>query len=138
MSVFIDTGVFVASGTPSDGLHRRGVAVLQGLADTAVTTDHVVVESFGLLARRLAYGPARAFWLGLAQTPLHIETVNAADLERARSIAMAWPDQRFSIVDCTSFAVMERLGCTKAAAFDADFAIYRYGPDRKKAFEIVS
>lgn len=38
----------------------------------------------------------------------------------------------------TSFAVMERLGCRRAATFDIDFAVYRAGPDRKVAFEILA
>lgn len=33
---------------------------------------------------------------------------------------------------------MERLGCRRAASFDTDFAIYRYGADRRQAFEIVN
>jgi len=32
--------------------------------------------------------------------------------------------QDFSIVDRTSFAIMERLGLSHAASFDDDFAIY--------------
>jgi len=40
-------------------------------------------------------------------------------------------------VDRTSFAVMERLGVHRAASFDDDFAVYRFGPRRSKAFEVV-
>jgi hypothetical protein len=32
---------------------------------------------------------------------------------------------------------MERLGLTRAATFDDDFAIYRYGRGRGKSFEIL-
>jgi len=32
------------------------------------------------------------------------------------------------------FAVMERLGIKQAASFDPDFAIYRYGHNRERAF----
>jgi len=32
---------------------------------------------------------------------------------------------------------MERLGVTQAASFDNDFAVYRYGRHRDRAFEIV-
>ena len=61
----------------------------------------------------------------------------AADLEVAWSIGQAFPDQDFSIVDRTSFAVMERLGVLRAASFDADFAVYRFGLRRERAFEIL-
>jgi len=42
-----------------------------------------------------------------------IESVTGADVEVARQIAVAWSDQDFSIVDCTSFAVVQRLGTTR-------------------------
>lgn len=77
------------------------------------------------------------FWAGMRHSPTSIEPVGAIDLERAHAIADAWPDQDFDIVDCTSFAVMERIGCVRAATFDNHFAIYRTGPDRTRAFEIV-
>jgi hypothetical protein len=32
---------------------------------------------------------------------------------------------------------MERLGITRVASFDRDFAIYRYGPNRDRAFEVL-
>jgi predicted nucleic acid-binding protein len=58
-------------------------------------------------------------------------------MNAAWAIGESFPDQKFSIVDRTSFAVMERLGITRAASFDDDFAIYRYGRSRERAFEIV-
>jgi predicted nucleic acid-binding protein len=63
--------------------------------------------------------------------------VTAADLEAAWAIGLLFPDQDFPITDRTSFAVMQRLGIGRAAAFDDDFAVYRFGPDRRRAFEIV-
>ena len=43
------------------------------------------------------------------------------NLEVAWAIGERFPDQDFSIVDRTSFAVMERLGVRRVAAFDSDF-----------------
>jgi predicted nucleic acid-binding protein len=40
-------------------------------------------------------------------------------------------------MDRTSFAAMERLGLTQVASFDAHFAIYRYGRNRDRAFEVL-
>lgn len=80
---------------------------------------------------------AERFWEGLRTSGVHLEPVTLADIEAAWSIGERFLDQSFSIVDRTSFAVMERLGIPSAASFDADFAIYRYGRARDKAFEIV-
>ncbi len=55
----------------------------------------------------------------------------------ATGIAQAFADQDFSIVDCTSFAVMQRLGVYRAASFDDDFAVFRFGRARRRAFEVV-
>ena len=63
--------------------------------------------------------------------------MTATDLEVAWAIGEAFPDQDFSIVDRTSFAVMQRLGVHRVASFDADFAVYRFGRGRNRAFEIV-
>ena len=64
-------------------------------------------------------------------------TVGASDLDRAWRIARDFPGQAFSLVDMTSFSVMERMGLARVAAFDRLFAVYRYGPRRDRAFELV-
>jgi predicted nucleic acid-binding protein len=50
---------------------------------------------------------------------------------------VTFPIRIFSLVDRTSFAVMVRAGIERAAAFDDDFAVFRYGPRRSRAFEVV-
>lgn len=60
-----------------------------------------------------------------------------ADLEVARAISDRSPDQSFSIVGRTSFALMERLGIPRVIAFDQDFEIYRYGRRQALAFEVL-
>ena len=67
-----------------------------------------------------------------------VEPARLADLEVAIEIGKAFPDQEFSIVDRTSWAVMERLGIHEAIAFDIDFFIYRFGPGRRQAFTVHS
>jgi len=138
VKVFIDTGVLYAAAHAGDRSHAAARRILGALgADEAVTTDHVLIESWSLLNARIGRHAAMRFWRGVRYAPLGIEFTTRADLERAEAIAERWEDQSFSMVDCTSFAVMERLGCRRAAAFDRDFAVYRYGPDGTRAFEIL-
>ena len=80
---------------------------------------------------------AERWWAAIRTGPLVLQLVGAADLERAFAIGELFPDQTFSIVDRTSFAVMERLGLQRAATFDDHFAVYRFGPKRQHAFAIV-
>ena len=127
-----------AAADSSDGHHSRAHALLESIAaERQFSTDHSVLETWMLLNARLGYYRATRFWLSLRETPLRIEFVTERDLERAEAITRTWLDQTFSLADCTSFAVMERVGCARVATFDDDFAVYRYGVDRRKAFEVL-
>jgi predicted nucleic acid-binding protein len=95
------------------------------------------VETWTLLRWRLHRNAAESFWRGLRSGVAWVEVVGEADLEAAWAIGRSFPDQDFSLVDRTSFAVMARLGLARAATFDDDFAVYRYGSRRTEAFEIV-
>lgn len=90
-----------------------------------------------LTGNRLGHAIAERFWSGVRRGRTRIEHVTRADLEVARSIGQAFPDQECSIVDRSSFAVMERLGVTRVATFDHRLAVYRFGPGRRHALEVV-
>jgi predicted nucleic acid-binding protein len=102
-----------------------------------LTSDHVLIETWTLLRYRIHAKAAERFWEGLRVGVATIEHVGAADLEVAWQIGMAYRDQDFSIVDRTSFAVMRRLGIERAASLDDHFAIFRFGPNRRRAFTIL-
>lgn len=106
-------------------------------SDRLVTTDHVLVEGWLLMRHRLSRQVAEQFWTGFRRGGAEIEFVTAADLEVAWTIGEAFPDQDFSIVDRTSFAVMQRLGIRRVASLDEDFAVFRFGPRRNLAFEVL-
>jgi predicted nucleic acid-binding protein len=136
LSTFVDTSVWFAATVARDRDNARAKSILQSTWDQ-VTTDHVLVETWLLLNSRYRREVADHFLEQLLLSGVAVEIVTAADLQTARAIGAAFPDQAFSIVDRTSFAVMERLGILRAASFDNDFAVYRYGSARDKAFEIV-
>lgn len=136
MSVFVDTSVWFGAANIRDRHNARAKGVLADIA-RPVLTDHVLVETWTLLNARVHRQAAEQFWLGVRRGAAQLEKVMIADLEAAWAIGEAFPDQEFSLVDRTSFAVMERLGLTRAASFDDHFAVYRYGRSRDRAFEIL-
>ena len=101
------------------------------------TSTTSLVGTLGGRLRRGGFGAAEGFWEKLRGGVATIETVLPGDLDAAWRIGEVFPDQDFSVVDRTSFAVMERLGITRVATFDDHFAIYRYGPRRERAFEVL-
>lgn len=136
MTLFIDTSIFYAVADADDQGNARAKVIL-GDADRALTTDHILVEAWLLIRRRLGRHAADRFWSGVREGGIGLESVTLADLDIASSIGQVFPDQDFSIVDRTSFVVMQRLGIYRVASFDSDFAIYRFGPRRERAFEVL-
>lgn len=135
MRLFVDSSAFYAAVDDSDANHPRATELLSA-GDDLVTTDHVLVETWLLMRSRGSRAGAERFWQALRAGVASVETVLAGDLDAAWRIGEAFPDQAFSIVDRTSFAVMERLGITTVASFDVDFAIYRFGLRRERAFDV--
>lgn len=136
MTAFVDSSAFYAALDDDDVDSARARASL-GSGERLLTTDHVLVECWLLLQRRLGAHVADRFWDSLRAGAAVVEHVTPADLDAAWRIGEAFPDQQFSLVDRTSFAVMERLGVHRAVAFDDDFAVYRFGPRRERAFEVL-
>ncbi len=136
MTLFVDTSTWYAAADQGDVSNERAKGILSA-GEPLVTTDHVLVETWMLLRHRLGRDAAERFWAVTRTGPVSLEVVMPADLEAAWAIGQAFADQDFSIVDRTSFAVMQRLGVLRAATFDEHFAIFRFGPGRRRAFEIV-
>lgn len=136
MSVFVDSTVWFAAIVARDRDNARARTVLQSTT-AHITTDHVLVETWLLLNSRYRRTGAELFWDRIRAGAARVECIIPADLEAAWAIGEIFPDQNFSLVDRTSFAVMERLGLTRAASFDDDFAVYRYGRNRDRAFAIM-
>jgi predicted nucleic acid-binding protein len=135
MTLFVDSSTLYAAANAADRNHERARLVLSG-GEPLVTTDHALVETWLLANARLGRHAAEKLGRGVMES-VEVEMVGSADLAAAWEIGEAFPDQSFSLVDRTSFAVMQRLGIDRAAAFDDDFAIFRFGPGRTRAFEIV-
>jgi predicted nucleic acid-binding protein len=136
MTLYVDSSMWFAAAHGADAGHQRARKILSA-GEPLLTSDHVLVESWILIRYRIHRDAAERFWEGLRAGVARIEKIGDADLEAAWSIGRLFSDQDFSMVDRTSFALMERLGITRAASFDRDFAVYRFGRGRDRAFEVV-
>jgi predicted nucleic acid-binding protein len=137
--VFVDTGAWYAIADASDRHHAdaRRFYLEHAPSRRLITTDLVLAETWTLLSAHLGRTAAVTFWDTLRSTRTPILAIEGVDLEAAWRIVQGFPDQDFSFTDCTSFAVMERLGIDEAFAFDAHFLVYRFGPRRQRAFRRV-
>jgi len=136
VSLFVDTSAWYAAADRGDRSHARAKAFLSA-GERLVTSDHVLIETWILLRHRLHRTAAERFWEGLRSGAALIETVSPADLQVGWAVGERFLDRDFSIVDRTSFAVMQRLGIARVATFDDDFAVFRFGRNLKQAFEVV-
>lgn len=137
MSAFVDTSVWFAGATKRDAQNERAKSILQSI-DQYLTTDLVLVETCQLLEAQFGRGLAEVFWERLRDSAVRVEPVVRADLVAASEIETRFRDESFSFVDRTSFALMERMGITRAATFNPDFAVYRPRSGRRRPFEILS
>ena len=121
MTVFVDTSYFIALMQASDQWHAAAVA-----ADNPdlnlITSNEVVNETISLLRARnflsLALDFLREIRLG---SEIYIVYVDAAIQSAAWDLFAKFAGAGASAVDCTSFAMMQRLGVKSAFTFDRHF-----------------
>ena len=123
--VFADTGYWVAMLLPSDRLSERASRVVVSLGEiTIVTTQMVLIEVFAHMSRRGADArlDAMRLWRDIDEDP-KVEIIHQTDAQfrAAAELYAARPDQRWSLVDCASFLIMEERDITHALAYDRDF-----------------
>jgi uncharacterized protein len=122
VTVFVDSSALYALLDEDDDNHADAVAIWRRLLDRQrlVTHAYVVVEASALVQRRLGFRAATH--LHQALLPV-VRTVMVDQVTHARAVER-WLTLRrrgLSLVDVTSFVVMETLGTTRAFAYDDDF-----------------
>jgi predicted nucleic acid-binding protein len=125
-SVFIDTSAFVALRNSAEAEHGRARTALAELIAEGValfTSNYVFAETYTALMVRVGRGEAiewgRRFRSGGAIDLVHLDRPIE---ERAWEILERHEDKRWSYVDATSFALLERDGSDEAFAFDVHFS----------------
>lgn len=135
--VFVDTSAWYAAAAGDDASHDRAVRLLSDHAGRLATTDHVLVETWAIARyRRNPYLADALVRTIMDQRLVEVLTATPDDVRAALRIGRLFSDQDFSMTDRTSWVVMERHGIEEAIAFDADFAVYRYGLGLRRAFTV--
>jgi uncharacterized protein len=124
-SVFVDTSAFVALRNSAEAEHGRARAALSELISEGAalyTSNYVFAETYTALLVRVGRGEA-VEWGRRFRASGAIELVRLEeDVEGAAwEILERHEDKRWSYVDATSFALIERDGGGEAFAFDAHF-----------------
>ncbi len=127
--IFVDTGAWFAVAVRNDADHGIAMRWLRQNREPLITTDYVLAETATLIRMRdkTARGHRLAVRIAssiLRQEAAILRNITGADIQKAFQVFRDYSDHLFSFVDCTSFAVMERLSITYAFAFDGHFDEY--------------
>ena len=123
--LFVDTGFLVAIEMVADQHHAAAIASWQQIVrdpPQLVTTSFVLAELITFFASRGRHSKAVNVAENLkASSSVQLLHVDEALFEAGFEYLKRRPDKRFSLTDCISFVVMNRLGIYQALAFDAHF-----------------
>jgi predicted nucleic acid-binding protein len=123
MNVFVDTSALLALLMENDQNHLAAVRTLHRFRDqndSLGSSNYVVVETISLLQRRFGMTIVQAFvdkFLPLLQVEWIDEDTHRVALQ---SLLVA-KRRSLSLVDCSSFVMMHRLGLSVAFVFDQHF-----------------
>ena len=92
-----------------------------------MTSDLVLAELWNLVNARIDHRMADRIIGEIARGGIvRVQCATGIDFAAATAAQKAFPDEAFSLTDCTSWALMARLAITEALALGNHFRIYRY------------
>jgi predicted nucleic acid-binding protein len=122
--VFVDTSAVIALLVATDEFHQAAKSAFAGLAareTPLLTTSYVLVETYALLGRRLGIDAVRGFREHF--TPLlEVVWVNRDLHEQALDLLLQRAYRTLSLVDVTSFLVIQDQKIEEVFAFDRHFS----------------
>ena len=120
--LFVDTSAWFAYANRKDRDHATVRAAVTGFDGRLVTSNFVFDETLSLCLYRLGHAVAeRVGAVLLDPDSVDLIRVTPEDEQMAWTLFRNRPGQRYSFTDCTSFALMRRLGIDAALALDEDF-----------------
>ncbi len=123
---FVDTGAWVALLVEADAQHRDARTWISSNRDRLITSDYIVDEVLTLVSARFRRQTAiRVGHVLFGQGLAGLIQLTDEDKERAWGIFRSHSDKGWSFTDCTSFALMQRIGISNAFSFDRHFSQMR-------------
>ena len=124
MRVFVDTSAFLPLLNRSDEDHEAASLIWAWLRSERATlscTNYVLLESFALLQNRLGMEAIKGFQEKIVPL-LQVEWIDLSLHQSGVAALLLAKQGRLSLVDYTSFVVMQRLDIDTVFAFDQYFA----------------
>ena len=122
MTTFVDTSFYVACCSPRDGLHRKATELSQAIRGKFITTEYVLIEVgnwFSRIEDREVFSELIGDLQGDPRTTILEGTHDWYRDGLKRYLQRL--DKGWSLTDCISFVVMERLGVNTALTADHHF-----------------
>lgn len=122
----IDHWLRTVSPVSPDERRRRAITAAQGF-HSGVTDlsehhdDYLLTETTAVAQRHLGFDAVTALYADILPV-LHVEWIDPALHQAAAAVLMTIRQRHLSLVDCTSFELMRRLGLRQAFTFDRHFA----------------
>lgn len=125
-TVYGDSGYWIALQNTRDEWQERAIRLTERLGNFRIVTSEMVlfeymngVARLGPQSRQLAVATANLILSD--QTKFNVVRQTSYAIEAAIDRYASLLDQRWSLVDCHSFLIMEERGITDALAYDRDF-----------------
>jgi len=129
--IFVDTSAIYALVSTRDQNLTSAVAAWEDAlqrGDVLFTNNYVLVECFTLIQSRLGIEFARALQINIVPF-LQVDWISEREHASIVNDVLTANRRQLSLVDCSSFESMRRLGMQKVFSFDDHF--------REQGFEVI-
>jgi len=129
--IFVDTSALLAIISVGDQHHLRAEQCLRSLREEGrilFTNNYVIVESIALMQKRFGLDEVRDFQDKILPL-IQIEWVDEDQHEIVINRVLSANRRRLSLVDCSAFETMRRLGIETVFTFDDHF--------REEGFRVI-
>jgi len=131
MVIFIDTSALFSALSRRDDYHKIAKQTWDSFALNGTPlccTNYLLVEAFALIQNRLGMSACQDLQRKMIPV-LHIEWITKEQHQEIVNVFLLANRRRLSLVDCSSFETMRRLGIQTAFTFDPHFS--------EQGFEVI-